>query len=161
MSPAGIPMFYGASNVATAIAETARVGHDVASIGRFEPVRELWVVDLAQVPEIPSLFDEQRRGMRASLRFLHGFVRDLTRPVSRNGAEHIDYVPTQIVTEYLRYLFRFDENESVDGLVFTSSRDSSGECFVLFAEREHCIEADADPPRGIALRLTDVQLRQL
>jgi hypothetical protein len=47
----------------------------------------------------PSLFDEQRRHLRAGLSFLHDFAADLAKPIEKDGREHIEYVPTQIVTE--------------------------------------------------------------
>jgi len=61
MSPAGIAMFYGAFDVDTARAETVDPAHhagQVLSIGSFRPTRGLRVLDLADLPEIPSVFDE-------------------------------------------------------------------------------------------------------
>jgi hypothetical protein len=76
MSPAGIPMFYGASERDTAIAEVMDKDDDVASVGRFVTSDDAWIVDLDRLPEVPSTFDEDRQQRRNPLRFLHGFRYD-------------------------------------------------------------------------------------
>ncbi len=137
-----------------------RPDDDVATIGCFEPVEDLFVVDLHDLPEVPSLFDEARRDSRALIRFLRGFAEELSRPVERDGAGHVEYVPTQIVTEHLRNVFRDYADHPVDWFVFASAQSQGGRCIVLFADRVGCLEKDDYPrDRGISLRLTDVQLR--
>jgi hypothetical protein len=61
MSPAGIPMFYGAGDEATAIAETDTPipgTPAVVTVAKFKTARDAWVVDLTALPRFPSLFDE-------------------------------------------------------------------------------------------------------
>lgn len=53
-------------------------------------------------------------------------------PIELNGREHIEYVPTQVFTEYLRYAF---PGRRPDGVVLASAR-SSGRNFVLFCGPE-------------------------
>lgn len=53
----------------------------------------------------PSIFDPAGRVQYFGLRFLQQFVGDVTLPVELDGREHIDYVPTQVFTEYVRYAF--------------------------------------------------------
>jgi hypothetical protein len=90
------------------------------------------------------------------------FARDVVKPVDRNGSEHIEYVPTQIVTEYLRLIHRTDDDTSVDGLLCTSSRNGA-RCAVIFIDNNACIDAGADaddwPP--LLLRLTGSEVREL
>jgi hypothetical protein len=100
MSPAGIPMFYGAEDEATAIAETYTPipGTPAAvTVAKFMTARDAYVVDLTALPVFPSLFDEGRRHLRAPVSFLRSFVEDLTKPIKKDGREHIEYVPTQVV----------------------------------------------------------------
>src|SRR5215470_13714334 len=59
MSPAGIPMFYAASDKATAEAETLRRGAKYWAIAEFKTLRELVIVDLTEVPVI-SMFDHEK-----------------------------------------------------------------------------------------------------
>lgn len=105
MSPAGIPMFYVTHDIETAIAETWDGKEDsVASIGKFKTLEEYLIIDLSNIPPIPSLFDEERRHLRETIKFLEAFMIDFSRPINKDGKEHIDYVPTQIVTEYFRHV---------------------------------------------------------
>lgn len=144
MSPAGVPMFYGAFDVETAIAETfdAEISEDaVVSIGRFKALRELRILDLANLPELPSIYDEERNYLIHALSFLHSFAYDISRPIKRDGREHIEYVPTQIVTEYFRRVFR-TEDQRIDGIAYRSSREDGKVAFVLFCENQQCIDGN-------------------
>jgi hypothetical protein len=136
MSPAGISMFYGCADIATVVAEIgAHSAKRYAAVGEFESVKPLTVVDLASLRPIPSLFDPDRRDGYYELVFLHAFARDLSAPVVLDGREHIEYVPTQVVTEYLRWLPSFN----VDGILFTSAQNSGTSC-VIFCGPDGCAD---------------------
>ncbi len=77
--------------------------------------------------------------MRPPLIFLHHFQRDISEPVERDGREHYEYVPTQIVAEYFRHVYR-DGRRRVDGLMFNSSHNGAGICYCVFAEAESCTD---------------------
>lgn len=148
MSPAGIPMFYGAFDIDTARAETLDPEHHAGqtlSVGTFRPTRNLRVLDLADLPDIPSVFEEDGHHRIHPLRFLHAFARDIAQPIARDGREHIEYVPTQIVTEYFRRVFRDAGGNAIDGIIYRSSRQGSDRAFVLFCENEQCF-ASGDGP---------------
>ncbi len=124
MSRAGIPMFYGALDVDTAIAETLEPGDigKIMSIGTFKPVREITIFDLARLPDISGVFNEAGRELIQPLRFLRPFADDISRPIAHDGREHIEYVPTQEVTEYFRQAFRDVDGQPLDGIAYASSR---------------------------------------
>lgn len=148
MSPAGIAMFYGAFDIDTSRAETVDPqlhAGQVLSIGTFQPLRDLRMLDLADLPDIPSLFDESGHSGIHPLRFLHAFAQDIVQPIQRDGREHIDYVPTQIATEYFRRVFLDSNGEQIDGIIYDSSREHGGRAFVLFCENEQCF-ANGDGP---------------
>jgi hypothetical protein len=140
MSPAGISMFYGSDDIDTVIAE---IGHDArryAIVGAFETTRDLTLLNLADLPPVPSPYHEAGRGSRYhDLRFLHSFAVDLGKPVTLDGRERIEYVPTQVVTEYLRFVPDF----AVDGILFRSAQNNGVNC-VLFCDASGC--ADPDDP---------------
>lgn len=157
MSPAGIPMFYGAYDEKTAIAETfdPELGKDkIMSIGTFESLRQLRVLNLVDLPPVPSVFDESKRGLIHSLRFLHGFARSIAAPIKRDGYEHIEYVPTQVVTEYFRRVFRTGDEEALDGIIYNSAREVGERAIVLFCENKDCIDSDVEASDSSYLRLT-------
>ncbi|MFL6726016.1 MAG: HEPN-associated N-terminal domain-containing protein [Sphingomicrobium sp.] len=144
MSPAGIAMFYCAFDGATALAETINTAGDaghIATIGIFRPRRPLRVLDLADLPDIPSVFEEDEHPRVHPLRFLHAFAQDIAQPIARDGREHIEYVPTQIVTEYFRRVYRTSQGERIDGILYQSSRPEGARACVLFCEHEQCFES--------------------
>ncbi|WP_418005846.1 RES domain-containing protein [Mycobacterium sp. PDNC021] len=146
MSPAGISMFYGSTDRETAIAEVgAHSSQSWVVTGEFTPAREIRLIDLTQLPAVPSIFDSGRRPQFHAIRFLHRFVEDITLPVELDGREHIDYVPTQVFTEYLRYAFP----ARVDGLMFPSSQ-GSGSNVVVFYGPDFCSD---DTPANDYTRL--------
>lgn len=134
MSPAGISAFYASFSEQTAKAETDDGRRPATmSIARFRARSSIPVVDLANIPDVPSLFaDANRREDRPVLIFLHGFVRSLTRPITKDRREHIEYVPSQVVTEYLRDRFEGDEGTRPKGITYPSAAGRGGESLVLF-----------------------------
>ena len=105
MSPTGISMFYGCDDELTALKETASEQGSFA-IGRFETLREATLLDLTAIPPVPSLFETTPENVvvprRRMLRFLHHVAREISRPIERDDKVHVEYVPTQIVTEFIR-----------------------------------------------------------
>jgi hypothetical protein len=140
MSPAGIVMSYGAFDSPTAIGETfqldrERAADKVVSVGQFRSSRPLTVLDLTNLPSTPSFFGDYE--MHHGISFLWDFNRDLTKPIARDGMEHVDYVPTQIVSEYFRHRFKTKEELLLDGIIYLSSRTGSPAC-VLFFDQSDC-----------------------
>jgi hypothetical protein len=149
MSPAGIPMVYTALGRETALAETLECPEKPGRVvwtGEFHVRAPTRIVDLGLAPEIPSFFDLTQNVDRSEkLRFLHEFRDDVSKPIKRDGLVHVNYVPTQVITEYLRRAFQTDDGEPVFGLQFASSRDAAGHNVVLFLDNEHCVDPEQDP----------------
>nr|WP_244213569.1 HEPN-associated N-terminal domain-containing protein [Glutamicibacter nicotianae] len=132
MSPRGIPMFYASAAPETAIKEIAAHGlYNYARIGTFKNQRPLKVLDLTSVPRRPSPFDMENRSKDGLLEFFRDFGRNVTQPVIPDGREHIDYVPTQVVTEF----FRWAPEQELDGIKLKSAQDGE-DTFVLFFSEE-------------------------
>jgi hypothetical protein len=142
MSPAGVPMFYGSQDFDTAAAESIDPsGKDVGKIvsgARFTTLVPLNVLDLVSLPETPSFFSSND-SLRHALYFLRSFTYDLSQPIVKDGREHIDYVPTQVLTEFVRYELKTTKSEPVHGVSFPSSRNRQ-RCFVIFAEQVDCLD---------------------
>lgn len=136
MSAAGISVFYAGLDMATARAEVTanRDPNDehVLTGARWTTTRALTVLDLTRLPGTPSFY-AQVRYERDHLLFLHHFVQSITQPVSHDGKEHIDYVPSQIVTEYFRHAYRLPENRRLDGIIYPSAQRPRGRSIVIFA----------------------------
>jgi len=147
MSPAGIVMTYVSEDAATALDETADEPGTYA-IGQFRALRDITILDLAQLPPIPSLFAEISDTLpydpHEAIRFLHRLADDISRPIARDDRVHIEYVPTQVVTEFLRTT-KLPEGVNLDGIRYHSSRRDGGISLVLFADRRHVKGASGDP----------------
>jgi hypothetical protein len=162
MSPPGIVMMYVADDIETALAETAdRPG--MFALGEFVTGRDALLLDLTQLPPVPSLFedipDTFEYDPRPRILFLWNLSREISRPIARDDRVHIEYLPTQVITEYLRTSVTVD-GKKVDGIRYRSSRNGAGTAVVLFADQDN-IELEpgargdfyhAHPDRWLTLR---------
>lgn len=140
MSPAGIPLFYAAESLETAIAEVSPSEQDrLCHIGTFKTSRDAVLIDFTAVPLMPSIYDGNKADTREAILFLRRFVEDMSLPVGRNGEGNIDYLPTQIITEYIRYLFK-TEGRNVDGIRYHSTQNEGGVCYAFFVDAKHCLD---------------------
>jgi hypothetical protein len=139
MSPAGIVMTYVSEDAKTALDETADEPGTYA-IGQFRTLRDITILDLAQLPPVPSLFTEipdmLGHDPREALKFLRLLAEDISRPIARDDRLHIEYVPTQVVTEFLRSA-KLPDKRWLDGIRYRSSRRSGGTSLVLFADQHN------------------------
>ena len=138
MSPPGIVMFYVSDNPETALRETAKSAGTFA-IGKFRTQREAKILDLAEVPPIPSIFesipDTLEYDPRPPAIFLNYFATELSKPIARDERVHVEYIPTQIITEYFRTEF-MHEGGTLDGIRYRSARHTNHCSLVLFATQD-------------------------
>lgn len=151
MSGEGVPLFYGADNVRTAVAEISlHSPYDDAIVGEFITQRPLTILDFTLRPKMPSVFAPAEEYRRMFVEFVDDFVDSITRPVILDGRERVDYLPTQLVTEYLRWV----PERRIDGIAFPSRTNKRGKNFVLFTEPWDDVMTDPptqDERRSIAL----------
>ena len=162
MSPRGIPMFYAAEDEETAVVETfdTKLGSERSlAIGKWHLPRDMVVLDLTDLPEIPDPFDHLDRWQGVRVAFIHDFVRDLTKPVDRESGS-VDYVPTQAVAEHIRWRMRAANGGQINGIRYPSSQHLGGVAVVLFAQQESCGPLPADTTwRASAELVTLVSVR--
>ena len=163
MSPAGISMLYTAEDADTAIAETvdAANGQVCLTIAQLRLMASIRVVDFVRLPRRPSIFTPNiTRQERAALRFIHSFASDLSKPVKRDGMEHVGYVPTQVVTEYLRFRFR-SRGAPVQGIRYSSARRSGGVNVAIFVGHEDLQPSPFGEASPIVLDLESAECRHM
>jgi hypothetical protein len=141
MSPVGIPMFYGASDRETCLAELGYAPpqtNEACTAGVFKTAREFSVLDLTKIPPVPGMFEpnEELAAQRPTLVFLQGFQRDISKPIVKDDRAHVEYVPTQIVTEFFRRVSKDENGEPVRGILYPSAQRAGGTACVLFFENE-------------------------
>ena len=130
MSPAGISMFYASFEKETASNECIGGESKGLIVGTFETTRDLKVIDLTTIPE-QSFWVKNWQGNQ----FLHHFNENITKRVDPKDTNHLQYIPTQVFTEFLRYMFRDDKEQQVDGLIYGSSKTKEKN-IVLFCNQK-------------------------
>ena len=151
MNASGIPVFYGAMEKDTCIAELrAPVGSQVA-VAKFELLRSVKLLDLEALTEIwnidASHFDPDYYKLEGRVASLRSLAQEICRPVMPQD-EAFEYLPSQAVAEYLANKL----NTPLDGIIFRSSQtggadhDGAGHNVVLF-NRACGVEPD-DLPKG-------------
>ena len=133
MNPPGISYLYLALERPTAIAEVVQGPPCSLVVAQFGVHRDLTVLNLTDLPPVPSIFDHERLDEMELLLFLTAFVEKITRPVVKDGTEHVEYVPSQIVCEYFASAFKKDE-VSLDGILYPSAVRQGGRNLVLFPQ---------------------------
>ena len=117
MSPAGISMFYASFEKETASNECVGGESKGLIVGTFETAKDLKVKN----------WQENQ--------FLHHFNENITKRVDPKDTNHLQYIPTQVFTEFLRYMFRDDKGQEVDGLIYGSSKTKEKN-IVLFCNQK-------------------------
>lgn len=140
MSPAGISMFYGAFDYETAMLESSPDGILTKKpyvIGRFTTMTDLNILDLTNLP-LPSFWmpsDWEGIG------FLHSFSWEISKPIKRDDRIHIEYIPSQVFTEYLRYIYQPASIGIIDGVMYKSSlKGATSNNIVLFYNQNSSAE---------------------
>lgn len=139
MNPAGIPYLYAAFDEGTARSETLFNSRRPYAMAEFKTKRTLNVLDLSSLPAQPSPFEPYRYKERHEIGFLHRFQGEISKRVSKDGREHIEYIPTQIVSEFFRYRF-LNGGAALDGIVFPSAKNEQGKNIALFASEHSEVE---------------------
>lgn len=165
MSPAGVVMFYGAEDLETAIIETADPKADAdrrVTYGTFEAMRELVLLDLHDLSPLPSYFDSSKQDEWNEVSFLKRFAVEIAEPIKKDGRNHVEYVPTQAFTEFVRFEMKRDKDKRIDGIRYTSSRNGQP-CVVLFCTGEECSigRSQSRPSRKDWLSLVEVSVRSI
>ncbi|EJM84676.1 RES domain-containing protein [Pseudomonas sp. GM74] len=142
MSPAGIPVFNGAFERDTCIAELRPpVGGKVIS-GEFKLTRDIRALDFTKLEEaydskLVSYFDPDYWQKIERRLFLRSFHEIISRPVVPDY-EH-EYLKTQVIAEYLAT----QHTPNFDGVIFSSAQHEGGRNIVLFS---HVVSPDPLPP---------------
>lgn len=140
MNPPGVPMLYAAETENLAALE---IRDTSLSMGKFRAERHFRILDLADLPEIPGLFSGATRKYRLGLIFLNSFACEIAKPIDRTDRIHIDYIPSQVVTEFLR-VYQFMDG-ALDGIRYMSSIKPKDRNLVLFVTQDDLFECDGTP----------------
>ena len=145
MSPAGISFFYGGLTPEVCIHEVRPNVAENVVVAEFEVTKELFVLNLAiEFEARRSIFDSEYSFSYEEYfkPFLKHFVGDISKPIRKTDNE-IEYVPTQVFTEFIKSInFRKyyywpdgngkESNIFINGVQFKSSIMKDEMNLVLF-----------------------------
>lgn len=139
MNAIGISYFYIAYDQLTAEKEVIDTSMKW-TIAKFKTFKEITVVDFVELPIMPSCFSEDNYDAIQNLSFLDSLVIDLTLPSLKDGKEKLEYIPTQIISEYFRYRYKTKDNAHISGLRYPSVKNKSGINIAIFDSDNKSLE---------------------
>lgn len=163
MSPPGISFFYGSTDAETCLAELRGLQGELAIVGRWSSNRPLTILDLVDLPATPSIFDWIYGDIHDLVLFARWFVGQITKPVLAHDRPQVDYIPSQVVAEFIRFAMTSDDGASIDGIRFPSVAQRGGINLALFDGP--ALHEDDDPTLTLLdtldYRAEDVSVRWL
>ena len=139
MNSSGILTFYGAFELETCVAELRpAVGETVIS-AKFSLTRPILVLDTTRFtgrPKAINIFARTYVTRMKLWKFMTTFMNEIARPCLPDD-EHLDYVPTQVVSEYLTHLHKLKRGESVrtiDAIIYRSAQNGNGKNIAIFGD---------------------------
>lgn len=136
-NPQGIPYLYLSKDQATTIYEVRAGLHDYVTVGEFQVLEKLIVVNFRPVRELSpfNLSPENLIDLMEYDNFIQGLMLDLSRP-NRRFDSQTDYIPTQYIVEMVK------KSGRLDGVEYPSSMDKKGRNIVLFSsEKVECVNS--------------------
>lgn len=126
-NPLGIPYLYLCNKIETTYYEIRAVYLDKISIGKFEVLRDVNIVDFSNKINLFYTYTESNISILDIVKrkiLFDKISADLSKPLRRFDTE-IEYVPTQLICEYCK-------QNGADGIRFNSSLHQGGTNVVLF-----------------------------
>lgn len=139
MNPSGIVAFYAAFDYETCIAEMRPSVGSIIVGAQFDITQPLWVLDTTRFAgpfKEPNLFSKDHVKRTAQWRFMQRFMHEIAQPISRSD-EHLDYIPTQAVAEYLLNHHQFHmggQKHRIEAIIYRSAQHPEGRNIVFLGE---------------------------
>lgn len=137
MNASGIPVFYGALDIETCLAELRPAVGETVIAAEFDLLKPVVILDTTKfesTPKSQNMFAKTYNDRLSLWGFMAEFMTEISLPCLPND-EHLDYIPTQVVAEYLvhEHLVKIAGVERhIDGLIFRSSQNPDGKNVALF-----------------------------
>lgn len=129
LNPSGVAVFYAAFDPVTCVAELRPSVGSLVGIAEFKIEKPICVLDTTRytaAPQPSSIFQKGALNAAAQWNFMRTFMRLISRPI-RPGEEHIAYIPTQAVAEFLAFHHQClvdGEKRHIDAIIFASAQNN-------------------------------------
>lgn len=138
MNAAGIAVFYGATEKETAIAELRPAVGSLISLAAFRVHRPLHVLDLTRFTRAGrqlDIFAKNQMTRATQWAFMQSFASEISQPILP-GDEHLEYVPAQVVAEYLtnRAVRWRGTDVTPDAIIFRSAQREGGKNIAVMGD---------------------------
>lgn len=151
MNPSGIAVFYAGFDLDTCVSELRPLVGSGVVVAQFEIAEPILVLDTTRFAGPQKAHDPFAKNAvqrAAQWRFMNAFMLQISQPVSRDD-EHLDYVPTQVVAEYLarRHAFSFEgDRKGFDAIIYHSAQSKTGRNIALFGDAARLVQPQIERP---------------
>jgi len=138
MNAAGIAVFYGATDKETAVAELRPAVGSLITVAAFRVHRSIHVLDLTRFTRAGrqlDIFAKNQMVRATQWAFMQSFASEISQPILPGG-EHLEYVPAQVVAEYLTdQPVRWRREEvTPDAIMFRSAQRQGGKNIAVMGD---------------------------
>lgn len=127
VNPEGIGVLYLTSDEATALREVRASAFDFVTIGKFELLKDIKVVNISGLNSIsPAVYSSSIESLAADIRAFSDIAREIAKPLRRNDSS-LEYLPTQFITEFIK-------SKGYAGVSYTSTMGTGGTNIAVFDE---------------------------
>ena len=146
MNSSGIMTFYGAFDLKTCIAELRPTVGETVAAAQFALNRRVLVLDttgFSGKPKSIDIFAKTHIKRMRLWKFMTKFMSEIAQPCLPDS-EHLDYVPTQVVSEYLTHLHKLPRRygRTIDGIIYRSAQNGDGKNIAIFGDAGMVQKAD-------------------
>jgi len=125
ISPEGVGVLYLASDETTALSEKRAYTHDFVTVGHFELLDDLTIIDLSEVAEFsPFLGTDNLAQYAANRQVFAEISREIAKPQRRNESP-LEYLPTQYISEFIK-------SQGYRGVKYISTMNKEGYNLAIF-----------------------------
>lgn len=130
-NPEGISYLYLGESVATTIHEIKAGQYDYVTTGKFQLKRDIKVVDLMDIDNIPAFSDLDFKQHAVNRSHLKKINDEIAKPLRRHDS-HLDYIPTQYICEFIKSITDKHGHRMYDGIKYRSTMNSGGYNLAIF-----------------------------
>ena len=140
---AGISRLYLATNKQTALHELRAGAFDSITVGEFELLKDITVVDLKMLDKISPFIEElDPRLLLINRECLNKINEEICKPLRKNDST-LDYLPTQYIVDLIQSFMNEGESE-YNGVEYKSTLNSDGVNLAIFDTTLFCCKSVQD-----------------